>query len=88
MSANQFMLTAIETTGKLNAPHQLELDADLPENTPERVRVIVLFEDDVRDISEDEWLRAASANPAFDFLKDEAEDIYTLEDGRAVADEE
>ena len=82
------MLTAIETTGTLNAPHQLELDADLPENTPGRVRVIVLFEDSESDIPESEWLAAASANPVFDFLKDEAEDIYTLADGRPLSDEE
>jgi len=25
-----------------------------------------------------EWLRAAAANPAFDFLKGPEEDIYTL----------
>ena len=30
---------------------------------------------------EAEWLRAASQNPVFEFLKDPAEDIYSLEDG-------
>jgi hypothetical protein len=34
------------------------------------------------DIDESEWLRTASTNTAFDFLKDVAEDIYTLEDGK------
>lgn len=29
------------------------------------------------DIEEQEWLRAAASNSAFDFLKDSAEDIYT-----------
>lgn len=34
------------------------------------------------EIDEEEWLYAATRNPAFDFLKDPEEDIYTLADGR------
>ena len=80
------MLTAIETTGTNNANHQIVLDEDLPENAPSRVRVIVLYDEDT-DVNEGEWLRAASKNGAFDFLKDEAEDIYTLEDGKPLTNE-
>ncbi len=39
------------------------------------------------DINETEWLQAAAANPAFDFLKDSVEDIYTLSDGEPFYDE-
>ena len=39
------MLTAIETTGTINANHQIELDEQLPSNAPSRVRVIVLYEE-------------------------------------------
>lgn len=39
------MLTAIETTGIINANHQIVLDEDLPDNAPNRVRVIVLYEE-------------------------------------------
>ncbi len=31
---------------------------------------------------EGEWLRAAAQNPAFSFLEDPGEDIYTPEDGQ------
>ena len=79
------MLTAIETTGTIGANRQLLLDEDLPENVSAKVRVIVLFAED--DLSEKEWLKAASKNDAFDFLNDEAEDIYTLEDGKPLNDE-
>lgn len=79
------MLTAIETTGTVNAQHQLQLDDRLPENTPERVRVIVLFEDS--DIPEREWLNTAANNDAFEFLNDEAEDMYTLADGKPLSHE-
>ncbi len=34
------------------------------------------------EIDEKEWIRIANANPAFDFLKEPEEDIYTSEDGR------
>ncbi len=80
------MLTAIETTGTINANHQIVLDEELPDNAPSRVRVIVLYDENT-DINEKEWMQAASKNDAFDFLNDEAEDIYTLEDGKPVHDE-
>ena len=38
------------------------------------------------EISESEWLYAAVTNPAFEFLKEPEEDIYTLEDGRPFDD--
>jgi hypothetical protein len=41
--------------------------------------VIILLPEDA-DIAEMEWLRAATSNPAFDFLKEPEEDIYTLAD--------
>lgn len=77
------MLTAIETTGTINANHELVLDENLPDNAPSRVRVIVLFNEET-DISENEWLKAASGNEIFDFLNDEDEDIYSLEDGKPL----
>ena len=45
--------------------------------------VIVLFDEDA-DINETEWMKAASGNEVFDFLNDEDEDIYTLEDGKPI----
>ncbi len=80
------MLTAIETTGTINANHQIVLDDELPSNAPSRVRVIVLFDENI-DIGEKEWLNVAANNEVFEFLNDEAEDIYTLEDGKPLTDE-
>lgn len=77
---------AIETTVTINSNRQLILDEPLPIAGPTRVRVIILLPDDV-DINEKEWLRAASANPAFDFLKEPEEDIYTLADGKPFHDQ-
>jgi hypothetical protein len=78
------MLTAIETTGTINTNHQIVLDEALPISEKSRVRVIVLFDESAADIDENEWLKAASRNDAFDFLNDETEDIYTLADGRQL----
>jgi hypothetical protein len=77
---------AIETTGTIDAQRHLLLDEPLPFAGPIRVRVIILVPEEA-DINEMEWLRAASANPAFDFLKEPEEDIYTLSDGRPFHDQ-
>ena len=51
------------------------------------MRIIVLFpEEAYQEPSEAEWLYAAATNPAFDFLKEPTEDIYTLADGRPFDD--
>lgn len=79
------MVKAIETMGTLEEERRLLLDEAVPCASPSRVRVIILLPDD--DIDEQEWLRAAASNPAFDFLHDPREDIYTLTDGEPFRDE-
>ena len=79
-------MKAIETTGTIDEQRQLHLDELLPIVGPSRVRVILLFPEQA-DIDEREWLRAAATNPAFDFLKNPTEDIYTLTDGKPFYDE-
>lgn len=76
---------AIETTGTVDAQHRLRLDEPLPVTGPTKVRVIILFPEEA-DIDEKEWLYAAASNPAFDFLKEPEEDIYTTADGRPFHD--
>ncbi len=73
-------MTAIETTGMIDADHRLKLDEALPVNGPMRVRVIVLYPL-ADEVSEADWLRAAAGNPAFQGFEAPEEDIYTLEDG-------
>jgi len=79
-------LTAIELTGTVDKQHKLRLDDLLPIAGPKRVRVIVLYTLD-EEWDEAEWLQVAAHNPAFDFLKDTAEDIYSLADGKPLHDE-
>ncbi len=63
----------------------------LPFRVGQRVEVVLLEEseqpakDDVaRHILDQEWLRAAASNPAFEFLADTEEDVYSLMDGKAL----
>jgi hypothetical protein len=35
------------------------------------------------EMTESEWLKASLNNPAFDFLNDPEEDIYSMSDGKA-----
>jgi hypothetical protein len=72
-------MRAIEATGQIDDRRSLRLDEDLPAESQGRVRVIILFPDS-GELTEQEWLRAATMNPVFDF-NDPAQDIYTLEDG-------
>ena len=79
-------VSALEVTGTIDENRQLLLDEALPFPGPTRVRVIVLYP--IRDKWDNsEWLKAAGSNPAFDFLKDPEEDIYSLEDGKPFNDE-
>jgi hypothetical protein len=79
-------LTAIELTGTVDENHQLKVDETLPISGPKRVRVIVLYSP-ADEWNETEWLQGAARNPAFDFLKEAREDIYSLADGKPFDDQ-
>ncbi|MBI4357413.1 MAG: hypothetical protein HY559_06010 [Gammaproteobacteria bacterium] len=74
-------MKAIETTGKVENTHHLVVDDILPFPNASKVRVIVLFTEE-EELLESVWLKAASANPVFGDLKDPAEDIYSIKDGK------
>lgn len=78
-------MKAIETTGIIDEQHRLVLDETLPIAEKSKVRVIILLPEE-SDIGEKEWLKTAASNPAFDFLKEPEEDIYTREDGKPFHD--
>ena len=80
------IMTALEMTGTIDEHQQLRLDDELPFPGPARVRVIVLYPSN-NEWGEAEWLKAAARNPAFEFLNDPEEDIYSLDDGKSFHDE-
>lgn len=79
-------LTAIEITGSIDEHHQLHLDLPLTLTGPMRVKVIVLYPL-AEEISEVEWLHAAARNPAFAYLSEPEENIYTPADGKPFNDQ-
>ena len=79
-------MNAIETTGIVDAQHPLRLDTPFPVPGQSRVRVIILAPE-TDDISEGYWTKAAAASPAFDFLKDASQDVYTTADGKPFHDQ-
>ncbi len=80
---------ALETTGTVDEHGRLHLREPLAVSVPQTVRVLLLFSDpDTEEaIPESDWWRAAGRNPAFDFLHDPAEDLYTQDDGTPFKDE-
>ncbi len=78
-------LQAVELIGTIDEKGQLHLDEPISAVGQGRVRVILLPEE--AEIGENEWIKAAASNPAFNFLKDPAEDIYTLDDGQPFNDQ-
>ena len=74
---------AIEVSGVIDQHHRLIVQEPLPVAGPANVRVIVLV--GIRgDDDEQVWLRDAACSSAYEFLKDSAEDVYTLRDGKAL----
>ena len=79
-------LKAIEMTGTVDEQQHLQLDSALPIAGPIRVKVILLYPLS-EDTDEAEWLHAAAKNPAFEYLKDSVEDIYSPTEGTAFHDQ-
>ncbi len=77
-------MKAIEVAGTIDSERQLHLDRPLPIEGPSRVRVIILIPE---EDNEQEWLGLAAKNPAFEFLKEPEEDVYTLGDGKPFDDQ-
>ena len=82
-------MTVVEMTGTVDENYHLQLDGALPFAGPKRVRVLVLssMTEDTDEWNETEWLKASLGNPAFAFLGNPEEDIYSLNDGKPFHDE-
>ena len=73
-------MQALEVTGKIDKDGFLKIDKPLVVKN-RNVKIIILLQED--DIMDDAlWLRGLSSNPAFDFLNEPEENIYTPADGK------
>jgi hypothetical protein len=79
-------MKAIEISTKTDKYGHLKINYPL-NNRDSNVRIIILVEENNDDVNdEDLWMRTISTNPAFDFLKDTSENIYSLADGEPFDD--
>jgi hypothetical protein len=79
-------MKAIEINSKTDNAGYLKIDYKLGKANS-NVRVLILVNDDAYEQEEEKpWMNSISKNPAFDFLNDPAEDIYSLKNGEPFND--
>ena len=78
-------MKAIEINSRTDKFGHLKIDYKL-NKSDRKVRVLILFEDEKSEYEEKLWMNSISKNPAFDFLNDPEEDIYSLNDGEPLND--
>ena len=78
-------MRAIEINSKTDKKGHLKIDYQLDKSESD-VRVLILLDDNLDIDDEKLWVNSISTNPAFDFLKDKSEDIYSITDGEPFND--
>ena len=76
-------MKAIELISKTDQQGHLKIDYHLDKKESD-VRVIILYDDHNEIEEETLWLKSISKNPAFDYLREPTENIYTLSDGEPL----
>ena len=75
---------AIEVQGHVDNSGSLKINTPVPLKEG-NVKVIILYPEEAVT-EEQQWLQAISRNPAFAFLNDKEEGIYSLTDGKPLHD--
>ena len=78
-------MRAIEIVSKTDKTGLLKINYKL-DKSESNVRVLILLDDDNEQEDEKLWMRSISRNPAFNFLNDPAEEIYSSNDGEPLND--
>ena len=78
-------MRAIEINSKTDKKGHLKIDYQL-DKSDSNVRVLILVDDDSDKDEEKIWMDSITSNPAFDFLNDQSEDIYSIKDGEPFND--
>lgn len=77
-------MKAIEINTKTDKNGHLKIGYNLNKAEKE-VRVLILYNEDYSDLDDEKmWIDSISSNPAFHFLNDPDEDIYSLNDGEPI----
>ncbi len=79
-------MKAIEIKSKTDKDGHLKLDYQLG-NAELHVRILILVEEEISQEEEENiWMDSLTKNPAFNFLKEPEEDVYSLKDGEPLND--
>jgi len=79
-------MKAFEIRSKTDKTGHLKIDYKLGKPLS-NVRILILLDEDISEKEEENlWMDSISTNPAFDFLNDSSEDIYSLKDGEPLND--
>lgn len=78
-------MKAIEIVSKTDKEGFLKIDYKLNKSNS-HVRVLILIGEDVEEDEERLWMNSISKNPAFEFLNEISEDIYSMNDGEPFND--
>ena len=79
-------MKAIEINSKTDKFGNLKIDYSLNKKDS-KVRILILMDDDYLNPDDEKfWLQSLLKNPAFDFLNDPDENIYSLKNGEPFDD--
>jgi hypothetical protein len=74
---------AIETLATIDNQGFIQMSLPLRvRNKSAKIIILIEDEDNPMNLEDKLWAKAISDNTAFDFLKEEAEDIYSITDGK------
>lgn len=79
------MMQAVEAFGHIDSKGSLQINTPLPLKEGD-VKVIIMYAENEEMTEEQLWIKSLSANPAFDFLKNQEEDIYSPNEGKPLHD--
>jgi len=79
-------MRAIEINSKTDHSGHIKFDYQLG-RSDQNVRILILLEEDNYQLEEEKlWIDSLSNNPAFNFLREPEENVYSLKDGESLND--
>jgi hypothetical protein len=79
-------MSVIEINSKTDSKGLLRFNYNLNKSN-RRVRILIMVDDHKKSTDEEAlWMQSIASNPAFDFLHDSLEDVYSITDGEPIDD--
>jgi hypothetical protein len=79
-------MSVIEINSKTDSKGLLRFNYKLNKSN-RRVRILIMVDDNKKSTDEEAlWMQSIASNPAFDFLHDTVEDVYSITDREPIDD--